>query len=200
MDYYTNDQLYKYFEDEIIMNAGKQMKALKAEIDDLKKKALEKIKSDLSESSQTELAAKIRDMETDHSQELNRISYDYSHKLMQKRQEYMDQIFAVAKTKLQDFANGPEYTKMMKSNLVGIYTKLSGGKIDFRIRKGDENLAGIIKDTCKEQNTVSEDPAIKIGGFVALSEKHALQIDETIDSALESRKEWFYSRASLLFE
>mgnify|MGYP001339499085 CR=1 FL=1 len=200
MEYYTNEQLYKYFEDEIERNADKQMEALKAEIASMKKQALEKIKTDLSESSNKEMETRIKDMKTDHIQAMNRISYDYSHQLMQKRQELLERVFVAVKQKLADFIIKPEYADLMKKKLAGTLDKLAGGEIAFTIRKGDKTLKKIIGETCKEKFVINESLEITIGGFDAISKKHAMEIDETLDSALADRKEWFYSQADLFNE
>lgn len=197
MDYYSNDQLYKYFEAEIRQNASKQMEALQKQIADNKAREINKVKEDLQESIDRKLKADLKELDTDHSYEVNRITQDNSRKLMKRRQELLEDVFSKTEAKLVEFTKTDAYGALMKAKIDALADRFSGCTTRFGIRKDDSICEKAIKANFHHDLKIETDPAIEIGGFSLLCEKMGIEIDETMDTRLSDQKEWFYENSNL---
>ncbi|MBN2504023.1 MAG: V-type ATP synthase subunit E [Bacilli bacterium] len=197
MDYYTNEQLYRYFENEIKKSAAKQSEALRNEIADLKDKELKKIQKELQDSIENATKLEMKELQVDHSYEINRIISDNSRKLMKRRLELLENVFSEAEAKLLKFVGSKEYEKLMEEKLLRIADKFSKCSIIFSLKPSDKALAEYLKANYKHKYSIAFDPEIKIGGFAVLCEELGVEIDETIDHRLKDQKEWFYANSNL---
>ncbi len=197
MDYYTNEQLYRYFENEIKTSAARQSEALRKEIADLKDKELKKIQKDLQESIDNATRLEMKELQVDHSYEINKIVMESSRKLMKLRQQLLEEVFTEAETKLRDFVASEEYAKLMEKKLSDILEKFSKCSVVFSVKPGDQALTEMLKRNYHHEYFLEYDPEIKIGGFSVFCAKLGVEIDETIDHRLKDQKEWFYANSNL---
>lgn len=197
MDYYNNEQLYHYFENEIKKSAAEQTEQLKKEIADQRDKELSKIQKELKESIDSAAELEIKELQVDHSYEINRIISENSRSLIKRRQELLENVFAEAKIKLAKFVFSKDYGKLIESKLQNIVDKFSDYSVIFRIKPDDQILLGILQSTYKHPFTVQSDSEISIGGFSVICEQLGIEMNETLDQRFNEQKEWFYANSNL---
>jgi vacuolar-type H+-ATPase subunit E/Vma4 len=141
-------------------------------------------------------------------EEQEKITLEFSRKLAIKRRElkgllYAERekrrqaVFDKAGDRLLDFTRGPEYGAFLRRKAAKASALAEGAPLRIWVRPQDM----IWKDALEEACPCSVEAAdnIRLGGFFA-ENGAGMVIDETLDSALEERKEWFYSASGLASE
>jgi vacuolar-type H+-ATPase subunit E/Vma4 len=138
-------------------------------------------------------------------EEQEKITLEFSRKLAVKRRElkgslYEERekrrqtVFEQAGERLLDFTRKPEYGAFLQRKAKKASALVEGAPLRLLIRPQDMKWKDALEKTCP--CTVETANYIRLGGFLAESGTGML-IDETLDSALEERKEWFYSASGL---
>jgi V/A-type H+-transporting ATPase subunit E len=197
LDYNTNERIYIYFENEIKRLSAKQSDLLRKEINDLKEKELEKIEKELKESIENAAKREIKELQVDHSYEINKILADNSQKLMKRRLEMLEVVFSEVQARLMKYVTSKAYEELINSKLKDIADKFSGCSVVFKVKPSDKILIDCLKANYKHKYKIELDPKIKIGGFAIFCDIMNIEIDETIDFRLQEQKEWFYAKSNL---
>lgn len=197
MEYFSSEQLYKYFESEIKSSANSKMNQLRKEIDELKARELKKIDDELKESIDQALSLELKELKTDHSYEINRIMTDNARILMNKRLELLNSVFDDVKKKLLAFSSTEAYTKLMKKKIAVLNQVFKDQEVVFDIKKGDSLLTEVINHDFLGKYTIQTNEKIQFGGFYAACIKKGIEVDETLDFKLDDKKQWFYEKSNL---
>jgi V/A-type H+-transporting ATPase subunit E len=123
--------------------------------------------------------------------EMSRRDLGERKKVLTRRKDIMNDIFAKAEKKLMNFTAAPEYTDFLCRMLKNIVTLLPSEGTVYIIAKKDERLAGELSSICPKESRVDISDEIKIGGIRAVNEQSGQIIDNTLDSKLESQHDWF---------
>ncbi len=197
MDYYSNDQLLEYFENEISNASKKRLTALRKEIDELKERQLKRVDEDIKMSVNRSLEIELREINTDHSFEINKIKSENSRILMNKRQELLTDIFKEVGKRILLFAKSEKYGQLMEAKLIKFFEKFSGKDVVFQIKEGDTILQKVIDNTYKGKHKIEFTDSIEYGGFLIACYEMGIEIDETLDFKLNEKKHWFYEESNL---
>lgn len=197
MEYYTNDQLYEYFQTEIKTASEKKIAELKAEINKMKAEGRKKIEAELQASFAEEAEIEQKEIRTDYSFELNRIQTDNARKLMGRRQELLNSVFAEVETKVLAFMKTKAYVDLMNEKVKGLKKIFGDSLIQFQISPKDEAIKGVIEKALPGKNEIQENPEIRFGGFFADNKAKGIEVDETLGFRLNEKKQWFYETSNL---
>ena len=197
MAYYNEDQLKRYFEKAIQRESDKQIEKLRKEINAIYSREIKKVKEDLAIKKQVQLSKAIRDVQVDYQDKINKIGVGYDEKLIKKRTEMTDYVFNHVEKKLVDFIQKPEYEELMASKIKEMKSSIGDKKVSFQIGLEDQKLEKLIQKEYGVKSIIERTEDIRLGGFQALLIDDEIEIDETIDSKLSERKEWFYMNSKL---
>ncbi len=197
MEYLSSEQLFKYFEKEINETSKKKIDALKSEISAIKQNELKKIDDDLKESIDHDLELELKDLKTDHSYEMNRILTENAKELMNRRQELFVSVFDAVREKLNDFVVSNEYTFLMTKKVANLSTVFKNDEIIFQVKKNDQLIKSVIEKTFQGKYKIDISNQIMIGGFFAACLDKGIELDESLDTLLEDKKQWFYEKSNL---
>jgi len=195
--YYNEDQLKRYFEKAIQRESDKQVEKLRKEINGIYSREIKKVKEDLAIKKQVQLSKAIRDVQVDYQDKINKIGVGYDEKLIKKRTEMTNYVFNHVEKKLVDFILKPEYEELMVSKTKELKTSIGDKKVSFKIGLEDIKLEKIIQKEFGLKSTIERTEDIHLGGFQALLFDDEIEIDETIDTKLNERKQWFYMNSKL---
>lgn len=200
MEYLTSEELLKYFEKEIHEVSQKRIDELKAEINQIKQTELDKIDQDLKESIDHDLELELKDLKTDHSYEMNQLLTENAKELMNYRQVLFQSVFDEVKGKLSTFISSKEYVDLLTNKVKKLNTIFKKDNIIFFVKKDDKAIQSVIKNEFEGTYQIEPSESIQIGGFFARCEKKGIELDETLDSILESKKQWFYEKSNLFIK
>ena len=197
MSYYDKEELLKYFNKQIKQEADIEIKKLTKAIADTKKRQLEQIDNELQTSIFKSMNSQIDELESEHNAVINKLKIENHKKVMQKRTELLDSVILEVRNKCIDFTKSAAYADQMKSKVLKMHDNFKDCTIVFRINKDDSTLKKIIKDNYKGKYSVENDNLIEIGGFIAVCNEKKILTDETIDSKIKEKRQWFYEHANL---
>lgn len=197
MEYQSNDQLFQYFQKEIKEASEKRMEELKEEIESIKTVELKKIDDELKDSFNHDLELQVKELKTDHSYEMNKLMSENAKELMNKRQELFVSIFEEVKSKLLKYIKTKDYLAAMTKKVDEINKLFVKDGIVFTVMKNDEVVKDAIARSFKGKYKIETSDQIQIGGFLAACLAKGIELDQTLDTLLEAKKQWFYEKSNL---
>lgn len=200
MEYLSSEQLLKYFEKEIHEASQKRIDELTKEINDIKSAEIAKIDEDLKESINHDLELELKDLKTEHSYEMNKLLTENAKELMIRRQDLFQSVFDEVRKKLKSFLQTDEYQELLSSKVKKLNPLFEHDEIVFYIKNGDSLIEDVIKKEFIGKFKIEKSSSIELGGFFAGCEKKGIELDETLDSILESKKQWFYEKSNLFIK
>lgn len=114
-------------------------------------------------------------------------------KLVVRRSEITDGVFARAIEKLKTFAASDEYHDFIIKSVANIKAAIGSDAVII-LKPDDKKLEAEIKAL---GNEVRYDELIKLGGCKGENSRTAMTADDTLDSRLEAEKQNFYSYSGL---
>ncbi len=114
-------------------------------------------------------------------------------KLVVRRSEITDEVFARAIEKIKTFAAGDEYHDFIIKSVANIKAAIGSDAVII-LKPDDKKLEAEIKAL---GNEVRYDELIKLGGCKGENSRTAMTADDTLDSRLEAEKQNFYSYSGL---
>lgn len=195
--YYTEEQLYRYFNRSIHHETNKKVEKLRKEIDYLFVSEMKKIREDLIMKKKLNLSKGLRELQIDYQDRINQIGVGYDQKLIKSRMKMANTVFNRVFEKLVDFIETKAYETYVKDKIKKLSKFIGDKKTVINVSPYDHKIEGYLKKSLKEDVNIEIDPAIKIGGFVVSIPSQHIEIDETLDAKLEDQKEWFYKNSKL---
>ncbi len=114
-------------------------------------------------------------------------------KLVVRRSEITDEVFARAIEKIKTFAASDEYHDFIIKSVANIKAAIGSDAVII-LKPDDKKLEAEIKAL---GNEVRYDELIKLGGCKGENSRTAMTADDTLDSRLEAEKQNFYSYSGL---
>lgn len=118
-------------------------------------------------------------------------------KVYQKREEITNSVFEKAFKKLKDFTSTPRYKDLLIKSAKEIADIFKENSCVIFISENDNKFAQDIKAQFSGEVTVENDVAIKIGGIKGFCKDLKIVADNTLDSKLNSQKDWFTENSGL---
>ena len=192
MEYYNEDQLYKYFKETIKTESTKKMDRIRKEIDSIKERELNRIDLEVKRQIDWTIGQELVDIKKEHQTKLNQITIENDVKLMAHRTELLKSIFDTVKKKLDDFVKSSKYDKYILDRIDKIRCN------SFIIGNSDQKALDIILKINKNAK-IAKSKDIKIGGFIAVL-GDGKEIDETFDSKLHDKIDDFITESRLFIK
>ena len=118
-------------------------------------------------------------------------------KVYQKREEITNSVFEKAFKKLKDFTSTPQYKDLLIKSAKEIADIFKENSCVIFISENDNKFAQDIMAQFSGEVTVENDVAIKIGGIKGFCKDLKIVADNTLDSKLNSQKDWFTENSGL---
>lgn len=118
-------------------------------------------------------------------------------KVYKKREEITNSVFEKAFAKLKDFTSTPQYKDLLIKSAKEIADIFKENSCVIFISENDNKFAQDIKAQFSGEVTVENDVAIKIGGIKGFCKDLKIVADNTLDSKLNSQKDWFTENSGL---
>lgn len=197
MPYFNNDDVYRHFSKEINAKADEEINRLQEQIADTKAKNMKRIKEELHSNIFRALELDLNEMNADFTASMNKVKTEYTKVLMKRRRELLDSIIEEVKKKCLDFVSSKAYVDFAKAKVEKVNKTFCKKEIEFRVKKGDSVMIDAIKKNFDGTYHIKEINEIEIGGFSAICFDMGILTDETIDSKLHEKQQWFYEHSDL---
>lgn len=185
------------FREVVFAEVDLQTAQLKAEVEELKKQEIELATDNELSKKFNYIQKKASEIRQRYMHDVAKFSLDSKRRILEKRNEMVDEVFSSVKERLVSFTDSNEYETYLSNKLTEFNKAHSlTGKILYVSRK-DFELASKIKENLKFDCEVSKSASISIGGFAVKSEKDSTYFDETLDQKLDEQKTYFIENSGL---
>ena len=194
------EQVFLYMKEEIERLANLEEEKILAEAKELEEEAYNQIKAEAKKDAEALLAKELVEISSSASVEASLSQEEKTKKLVVKRDEYVTNIFKEAKEKLVAFVASKDYQKYLIEHIekIGKLYQMEDSTLELReedMRYKDELVKAYGVDL-----EVEVSDKIKIGGFIIENKATNVVVDESLDSALENQKDWFYKTSGLMIK
>lgn len=192
-----NDRIARFTE-EINKTASNVCKKMNKQVSSFKKKELSEIKKE----AKADLENRLKFEKDRNSSETNKtislFEAESKMKIAAKRDEITVDVFSKAKEKLLQFTETAQYAVFLRKSIEQIRAEIGNGCVLY-VRNEDKEAAEHIASEISEISEIRTSDKIKLGGAFAESANGAVMADDTLDTRLMSKKEWFMSVSGLSF-
>lgn len=181
-----NEEKLELFRQAILDKANAKSKQILLETEEAKKRELDREESKLLERFYNETQAKIAKIKTGYTKDLGRESARLKRELYAQREQYLAEMLARVRVELNAFVQTDNYPAFLEKKAEKLRARWTHGVLHVR----PADLA--LRDRLTKYGwPVQADEAIQIGGAVLYDPDNGVVIDESLDAALESQREWF---------
>lgn len=194
------EQVFLYMKEEIERLASLEEERILAEAKQLEEEAYNQIKAEAKKDAEALLAKELAEISSSASVEASSSQEEKTKKLVDKRDEYVASIFKEAKNKLVAFVNSKDYQTYLIKHMEEICKLYQMEDSILELREEDMKYKDELIKAYGIALEVEASNKIMIGGFIIKNKVTNVVVDESLDSALESQKDWFYKTSGLMIK
>lgn len=192
------DQVFLYMKDEIERQAKSEEQAILNEVKALEDEAYESMKAEAKRDADLKLKQEEEEMSSNASAEISESHIERTKKLIEKRDEYVKNIFDQARDELKAFVKSDEYFPFVEAKIKKVAENFKDSKSIMYVSHDDfKNKDAFVKAFGTDIEVQANDD-IQIGGFILENKASSLVVDETLDFALNNQKDWFNKNSGLI--
>lgn len=194
------EQVFLYMKEEIERLASLEEEKILAEAKELEAEAYQQIKAEAKKDADALLAKELVEISSNASVEASLSQEEKTKKLVETREAYVTKIFKEAKNRLNEFVNSEGYKMYLIKHMEKISSLYQMSDSILKLRQNDTKYADDLVKAYGIDLTVEVSDEIKIGGFIIENKATNVVVDESLDTALENQKEWFYRTSGLMIK
>lgn len=194
------EQVFLYMKEEIERLASLEEEKILAEAKELEAEAYQQIKAEAKKDADALLAKELVEISSNASVEASLSQEEKTKKLVETREAYVTKIFKEAKNRLNEFVNSEGYKMYLIKHMEKISSLYQMSDSILKLRQNDTKYADALVKAYGIDLTVEVSDEIKIGGFIIENKATNVVVDESLDTALENQKEWFYKTSGLMIK
>lgn len=194
------EQVFLYMKEEIERLASKEEEEILAEAKKIEAEIDAQIKAEAKKDADALLDKELAEISSSASVEASMSQEEKTRSLVEKRDEYVADIFNQAKDKLVAFVNSDEYYNYLINHMSKIGKDYQMESSTLYLRNDDLKYQDALIKAYGTALEVKESSQIKIGGFIIENKATNVVIDESLDFALENQKDWFYKTSGLMIK
>ena len=192
------EQVFLYMKEEIERLANLEEEKILDEAKRLEEEAYNQIKA--KKDAEALLAKELVEISSNASVEASSSQEEKTKKLVEKRDEYVANIFSEAKDKLVAFANSKDYQAYLVKHMEEIGKLYPMSDSTLELREADMKYKDELIKAYGTALEVEVSDKITIGGFIVKNKATNVVVDESLDFALENQKDWFYKTSGLMIK
>lgn len=196
----NKEQVFLYIKDEIEKIASKEEESILNEAKALEKEAYMQMQEEAKNDADHQLEKELATISSKASIEAAAQLETRTKKLVEKREEYVNVIFKETKDKIIDFVNGNQYKEFLLNHVKKISEDYQMTGCVLYLRKEDMIYQDELKKAYGFDIDVNINNQIQLGGFIIENPATHVVVDETLDFALTSQKDWFYKTSGLMIK
>ena len=196
----TKEQVFLYMKEEIERLANLEEEKILDEAKRLEEEAYNQIKAEAKKDAEALLAKELVEISSNASVEASSSQEEKTKKLVEKRDEYVANIFSEAKDKLVAFANSKDYQADLVKQMEEIVKLYPMSDSTLELREADMKYKDELIKAYGTALEVEVSDKITIGGFIVKNKATNVVVDESLDFALENQKDWFYKTSGLMIK
>lgn len=194
------EQVFLYMKEEIERLASLEEEKILAEAKRLEEEAYNQIKAEAKKDAEELLSRELAEISSNASVEASFSQEEKTKRLVEKRDEYVANIFSEAKDKLVAFVNSKDYQAYLVKHMEEIGKQYQMDNSTLLLRNDDLKFKDELIKAYGIALDVEVNDKIEIGGFIIENKATNVVVDESLDFALQNQKDWFYKTSGLMIK
>lgn len=196
----NKEQVFLYIRDEIEKIADQEEKQILEEAKALEKEAYAQMEAEAKKDAKRQLEKELAAISSKASIDAAANLEQRTKKLVEKRDELVKNIFEQAKNKLIAFVESDEYKDYLINHIQKIGQEYQMTGCILNLRKEDMKYQKELVKAYGFDIEVKDNNQIHLGGFIIENPVTHVVCDETLETALENQKDWFYKTSGLMIK
>ena len=196
----NKEQVFLYIRDEIEKIADQEEKQILEEAKALEKEAYAQMEAEAKKDAKRQLEKELAAISSKASIDAASNLEQRTKKLVEKRDELVKNIFEQAKNKLIAFVESDEYKDYLIDHIQKIGQEYQMTGCILNLRKEDMKYQKELVKAYGFDIEVKDNNQIHLGGFIIENPVTHVVCDETLETALENQKDWFYKTSGLMIK
>lgn len=196
----NKEQVFLYIRDEIEKIADQEEKQILEEAKALEKEAYAQMEAEAKKDAKRQLEKELAAISSKASIDAAANLEQRTKKLVEKRDELVKNIFEQAKNQLVAFVESNEYKDYMINHIQKIGQEYQMTGCVLNLRKEDMKYQKELVKAYGFDIEVKINDQIRLGGFIIENPVTHVVCDETLETALENQKDWFYKTSGLMIK
>jgi vacuolar-type H+-ATPase subunit E/Vma4 len=193
----TQEQRLNVFLDCINESARKAVENIMSEADEYEEKELEKAKQEAAQKGWEYIKYESEKLKSLSNRRISEANISMKKQIMEQRNQIADSVFGKVSEKLTAFTQTDEYKDFLLKSVHKTAAFYEGKAFTVMLKESDLKYRDFLIKSVDNLSSVEPDKSIHIGGCRAKSEGSNAELDDTLDSRLESEKSWFYENSQL---
>ncbi|MGN1182217.1 MAG: V-type ATP synthase subunit E [Faecalibacillus sp.] len=194
----NKEQVFLYIRDEIEKIASQEEKEILDEAAALEKEAYSQMETEAKKDAKHQLEKELAAISSNASIEAATNLEKRTKKLVEKRETLMKDIFTKAKEQLNAFVKSKDYKDYLLNHIERIGKEYQMTGCILHLKEDDMIYKNDLIKAYGFEIDVKVDQQIQLGGFIIDNPDTHVIVDETLDTALENQKDWFYKTSGLM--
>ena len=192
-----SEKIFMTMSEEIKNESQQTINDILAEVKSIEDQAMASIKMEAKKNADMRLKQELDDIHSQAASEISELNSQRMKKLIRKRDEYVESIFAEVLKELKLFTESKDYRAYLENKAK------QSGKSQFMnaviyVREEDLQYTDLIKKAYGRNVLLQSSENIHIGGMIIEDQQSDLVLDETLEFALKTQKEWFNKNSGLV--
>lgn len=194
----NKEQVFLYIRDEIEKIASQEETEILDEAAALEKEAYSQMETEAKKDAKHQLEKELAAISSNASIEAATNLEKRTKKLVEKRETLMKDIFTKAKEQLNAFVKSKDYKDYLLNHIERIGKEYQMTGCILHLKEDDMIYKNDLIKAYGFEIDVKVDQQIQLGGFIIDNPDTHVIVDETLDTALENQKDWFYKTSGLM--
>jgi V/A-type H+-transporting ATPase subunit E len=177
--------------------AEEQRKKIETEIDAYKQKELEDAESEVLLESYRLIQREMAQMRNGIAREMAQREMEARRGLLIKRDEISKKVFERAAEKLAEFSQSAGYPAFLEKSARSLKEAVHGPGTVLLLGEKDKKYEDLVRKAFGEECPVQTDATIRLGGIRAVNSGSGVLADDSLDTRLESQREWFEEHSGM---
>jgi len=190
----NSDEKVSKFVQAITDYAEEQRQKIHQEVEDYKIERLTQAEQEVLADAYDLIQRERMELKNNASREMSRRELDARKKLLGKRRDMTETIFAEVKEQLAAYTATPEYRQSLKDSLTAMAAPVPPEGT------GDAGLIPDLTALCPAGSRVETSADIHLGGLRGLNAATGMLADDSLDTKLDIQREWFAKTSGLTVE
>jgi vacuolar-type H+-ATPase subunit E/Vma4 len=192
------EQVVQRLINDIEVQAEESLKSLQWDAEAQRGAILRSIRKKAEEEAALYKEQELVDLRSNLIQNESQAKWKVKHDLLKRRAQLVDELFEEVRQDLLTFVKSDTYDAFHRDILEKLSHRDDIGHASLLVKDDEIDRFEAILQSLKLDFPVSGSVNIHIGGFILVSESGRLEIDHTLDTQLQSQREWFFNHSKLV--
>lgn len=190
----NSDEKVSKFVQAITAYAEEQRQKIHQEVEDFKAERLRQAEQEVLSHAYQLIQKERAELRNQMSREMSRRDLEARKALLSRRKEMTETVFTQARERLLAYTSTPAYAEWLRESMTALAAQMPAEGTVYELCARD---AAQMEAFCPAGSSLKTVEDIQLGGIRAVNAATGLLVDDTLDTRLDTQREWFTGESGL---